>query len=118
MPLHYVYLVLAVVTETVGTVSLQASHQLSRPWPSALAGVSYAASFYLLAVTLEYMAVGIVYAIWAGLGIVFIAMIGWMMFGQKLDAPAAVGILLIVAGIITIYLFSDTATHSNVGSSP
>jgi len=117
MHFHYVYLLLAIATETIGTVSLQASHQLSRPWPSALAGVSYAASFYLLALTLEYMPVGIVYAIWAGLGIVFIAMIGWTLFGQRLDLPAAIGILLIVAGIITIYLFSDTATHSNVGSS-
>ena len=54
---------------------------------------------------------GVVYAVWSGLGIVLIAAVGWVMFGQKLDAPALIGMGLIVAGVAVIQLFSKTAAH-------
>jgi len=87
MPPHYLYLFFAVLAETIGTSALQASQQFTRLWPSLLVVVSYAISFYLLAMTLKYMPVGIMYAIWSGLGIVLIAAIGFFYFGQKLDLP-------------------------------
>ena len=87
----YLILSLAVVAETIGTTALQASQQFTRPLPSVIVVVAYAAAFYLLSVVLKVMPVGLAYAMWSGLGIVFIAMIGFAMFGQKLDTPAIIG---------------------------
>jgi small multidrug resistance pump len=111
MPVHFIYLILAVVAETVGTSALQASQQFTRLWPSLLVILAYAISFYLLALTLRTMPVGIMYALWSGLGIVLIAIIGWIVFGQKLDLPAILGMGLILSGIIVIHVFSNTGTH-------
>ncbi|AXT34140.1 QacE family quaternary ammonium compound efflux SMR transporter [Phaeobacter sp. LSS9] len=111
MPLHYLYLVLAVVAETIGTTALQASQQFTRLGPSILVVVGYGLAFYLMALTLRHMPVGIVYAIWSGLGIFLIAIIGWVVFGQRLDLPAVLGLLLILVGILVIHLFSNTTGH-------
>ncbi|MEE4120670.1 MAG: multidrug efflux SMR transporter [Paracoccaceae bacterium] len=111
MPLHYVWLVLAIVAETVGTTALQASQQFTRPGPSMLVVAAYATAFYLLSLVLKSMPVGVVYAVWSGLGVVFIAIIGRVAFGQRLDAPALLGIALILAGVLTIHLFSRTTGH-------
>ncbi len=111
MPKAYLILLLAVIAETVGTTSLQASQQFSRFWPSVLVVVSYGIAFYLLGLTLKYMPVGIVYAIWSGLGIFLIAIIGFIVFGQRLDWPAVLGLTMILTGILVIHLFSKTAGH-------
>ena len=111
MPVQYIWLFFAILTETLGTTALQASQQFTRFWPSVAVVLFYGASFYLLAGALRYMPVGIVYAIWSGLGIVLIACIGFVLFGQKLDSAALLGIGLIVAGIVVIQLFSNTNTH-------
>ena len=107
----YLFLFLAVVAETVGTSALQASQQFSRLWPSVLVVLSYAIAFYLLSLTLRTLPVGITYALWSGLGIVLISLIGWWVFGQNLDLPAIIGIALIIAGIVVIQLFSKSASH-------
>ena len=107
----WLYLILAIAAETIGTTALKASDGFTRLWPSALTVVAYAASFYLLAQVLRSIPVGIAYAIWSGLGIVFIAAIGWIAFGQRLDAPALAGMGLIVAGIVVMQVFSGTTGH-------
>ena len=111
MPKHYLYLLIAVIAETVGTTSLQASQQFTKFWPSVIVFCAYAVSFYLLALTLKYMPVGIMYALWSGLGIILISGIAFIYFGQRLDLPAIIGLALIVAGIVIINLFSKTALH-------
>ncbi|CUJ94961.1 Methyl viologen resistance protein C [Ruegeria denitrificans] len=111
MPKAYLILLLAVIAETIGTTALQASQQFSRFWPSVLVVVGYGIAFYLLGLTLKFMPVGIVYAIWSGLGIVLIAIIGFIVFGQRLDWPAVTGLTMILAGILIIHLFSKTAGH-------
>ncbi|GAA6201080.1 SMR family transporter [Aquicoccus sp. SU-CL01552] len=111
MPTHYLFLILAVAAETVGTTALQASQQFSRLMPSLLAVAGYAVAFYFLALTLRIMPVGIVYAMWSGLGIVFIALIGFVAFGQRLDLPALLGLAMIIGGIAVINLFSGSTTH-------
>lgn len=111
MPLHYIYLIAAVVAETIGTTALQASAQFSRLWPSVLVVAAYGVSFYLLALTLRFMPVGVVYAIWSGLGIVCIAAIGFVVFGQRLDLPAVIGLGLIITGILVIHLLSNSTSH-------
>ncbi|WP_298677636.1 SMR family transporter [uncultured Lentibacter sp.] len=107
----YLFLAIAVIFETIGTSAMQASQQFSRFWPSVLVVVGYGISFYFMALTLRYMPVGIVYALWSGLGIVLIATIGYAVFGQKLDGPALLGLGLIIAGIAVIQLFSSTTSH-------
>lgn len=109
--MHWLILGAAILAETIGTTALQASQQFTRFWPSVLVVIAYAISFYLLALTLRYMPVGVVYAIWSGLGICFIAAIGWVVFGQRLDWPALAGMVLIIAGILVINLFSRSAVH-------
>lgn len=109
--MHYVFLFFAVLAETIGTSALQASQQFTRLWPSLLVVCAYGLSFYLLSLTLKVMPVGIVYALWSGLGIVFIAFIGYLVFGQRLDLPAIMGLGLIIAGIAVIQLFSTATPH-------
>ncbi len=111
MPQTYLILFLAVIAETIGTTALQASQQFTRFWPSILVLVGYGFAFYLLALTLRVMPVGIVYAIWSGLGIALIALIGFLVFGQRLDWPAILGLAMILGGILVIHLFSATAGH-------
>ena len=111
MPVHYVYLFFAVLAETIGTTALQASAQFTKFWPSVLVVVAYGVAFFLLGLTLKYIPVGVAYAIWSGLGIFLIAVIGFVVFGQRLDLPAILGLLMIVAGIVVIQLFSKSATH-------
>lgn len=107
----YLILFLAVAAETIGTSALQASQQFSRLGPSILVVVAYAVSFALLGWVLKFMPVGVAYAMWSGLGIVFIAIIGLAVFGQRLDAAAVLGMAMILGGILVIHLFSNTAPH-------
>ena len=109
--MHYFWLMIAILTETLGTSALQASQQFTRLWPSVGVVVCYAISFYLMGLTLKVMPVGIVYAIWSGLGIVCIAGIGYIVFGQKLALAAVVGLSMIIGGVLVIHLFSNSATH-------
>ncbi|PJE25910.1 small multidrug resistance pump [Pseudooceanicola antarcticus] len=107
----YLTLIIAVVLETIGTSALTASQQFTRLAPSALTLVAYALSFYFLSLTLRHMPVGVVYALWSGLGIICIAAIGYLVFGQKLDLPAVLGMLMIGGGIAVIQVFSNTTPH-------
>jgi small multidrug resistance pump len=111
MPVHYIYLFVAIIAETIGTTALQASQQFTRLWPSVVVVAGYGVAFYFLGLSLKFMPVGLVYAIWSGLGIVAIATIGFVAFGQSLDVPAIIGILMILGGILVIHLFSNASTH-------
>jgi len=105
----YIYLLTAVVFETIGTSALQASEQFTRTRPLLLTIACYAATFYFLSMALRGMPVGVAYAIWSGCGIVLISLIGWVFYRQNLDWPAIAGITLILAGVVLINLFSETA---------
>ncbi|ABF63969.1 DMT family transporter [Ruegeria sp. TM1040] len=109
--MHYLYLMAAVLAETIGTTALQASQQFTRLLPSVIVVVAYGLSFFLMSLTLKVMPVGIVYAIWSGLGIVLIATIGFLVFGQRIDLPAIAGMALIITGILVIHLFSSSSGH-------
>ncbi|WP_204734986.1 SMR family transporter [Hydrogenophaga laconesensis] len=107
----WIFLGLAIVAEVIGTSALKLSEGFSRLWPSLVVVVSYATAFYLLALTLRAIPVGVAYAVWSGVGVVLIAVIGWLVFGQKLDTAALVGMGLIVAGVLVLNLLSKTSAH-------
>ncbi|MBN9598719.1 MAG: multidrug efflux SMR transporter [Afipia sp.] len=107
----YLYLVLAVGFEVIGTAALQASEQFTKPKPLVLTAIGYAAAFYFLSLVLRTMPVGIAYAIWSGFGVILITLVGLVWFGQRLDLPAVIGLALIVAGVAVINLFSKAAVH-------
>ena len=111
MPTAYIYLVVTVIAETIGTSALQASAQFTKFWPSVLVVAGYAIAFYFLGLTLKFVPVGVAYALWSGLGIVFISIIGVLVFSQKLDFAAIAGMSMIIAGIVVIQLFSSSSSH-------
>nr|WP_010627473.1 multidrug efflux SMR transporter [Halomonas sp. KM-1] len=107
----FVYLALAIVAEVVATSALKATHGFTRLGPSLVVVVGYAIAFYMLSLVLRTIPVGIAYAIWAGLGIVLVALVGIVVYGQRPDLPAVLGIGLIVAGVVVIQLFSRMSAH-------
>ncbi|MFO7558569.1 MAG: SMR family transporter [Desulfobacterales bacterium] len=109
---QWIFLSVAIVSEVVATSALKASEGFSRLWPSLVVVVGYAAAFYFLSLTLKTVPVGVAYAIWSGAGVALIALIAWLVFGQSLDIPAIIGLLLIVAGVVVLNLFSKTVSHS------
>ena len=109
--MHWLYLGIAIVAEVIGTSFLKSSEGFTRVLPSLVVIVSYAAAFYLLSLTLKTLPVGIAYAVWSGVGVALIAVIGAVVFGQTLDLPGMAGIALIVAGVIVINVFSTSVAR-------
>lgn len=107
----YVALCLAIALEVIGTTALQASQQFTRILPTVIMAVSYLGAFYFLSHALRTIPVGIAYAIWSGLGIVLISIIGLVVFKQKLDLPAVLGLAMIVGGVVVVNVFSKAVTH-------
>jgi len=111
LSLTYLYLGLAIVLEVTATSALKASDGFSRLGPTTLTVIGYVFSFYFLSLSLRTLPTGIAYAIWSGVGIVLISTVSWFWFKQKLDAPALVGMGLIMAGVLVINLFSKSVPH-------
>ena len=110
--MHWIFLAVAIISEVIGTSALKASEGFSRLWPSVIVIIGYASAFYFLSLTLKTIPVGVAYAIWSGIGIVLIALIAWVLYGQALDLPAIIGMLLIVTGVVALNLFSKAVSHS------
>ena len=107
----YFYLTIAIIMEVVATSALKASEGFTRLTPSVIVVVGYAVSFYFLAIVLKTVPMGVVYAIWSGIGIVFIGLVGLFLFRQSLDLPAIIGMGMIIAGVVIINLFSNSVGH-------
>ncbi|WP_292992955.1 SMR family transporter [Nitrosomonas sp.] len=108
---HWIFLAVAIISEVIATSFLKSAEGFTRFWPSLVVVVGYLLAFYLLSLTLKTIPVGVAYAIWSGVGIVLIALSGWLFLGQSLDTPAVIGLTLIVAGVIVINVFSRTVSH-------
>jgi small multidrug resistance pump len=96
------YLVIAIIAEVIATSALKASDGFSRPWFAALAFVGYLIAFIGLAFALRQIPLGVAYAIWSGVGIALLAIIGRVVYRQQLSITEIVGILLIVSGVAII----------------
>jgi small multidrug resistance pump len=108
---QWLFLSIAIIGEVIATSALKASEGFSRLWPSLIVVAGYATAFYFLSLTLKTIPVGVVYAIWSGAGIVLISLIAWLLYGQTLDLPAIIGMILIVAGVFVINVFSRMVSH-------
>lgn len=107
----YVYLAIAIIAEVIATSALKASNSFTRIAPSILVLVGYGVAFYFLSLVLKNIPVGVAYAIWSGLGIVLVSIVGMVIFGQKLDLAAIIGMILIITGIVVMNVFSDSVDH-------
>ena len=107
----YLYLAIAIVAEVIATTALKAADGFSKPLPLTLVVIGYGIAFWMLSLVMKSIPVGVTYAIWSGLGIVLIAAVGWLFYGQRLDAPALIGMALIVVGVLLMNLSSTSAGH-------
>jgi len=107
----YGLLACAIISEVIGSTFLVKSEGFSKLVPSLVVVVLFSLAFYLLSQVIKVIPLGIAYAIWAGVGIVLTALIGYFIFRQNLDIPAMVGIALIVAGVVVINIFSNSTGH-------
>jgi small multidrug resistance pump len=108
---NWLFLAIAIVSETIATSALKASDGFSRLVPSVAVVAGYGIAFYFLSLTLRTIPVGVAYAVWSGVGIMLISLVGWIVYGQKLDAAAIAGMALIVAGVVVMNVFSKSAAH-------
>lgn len=105
------YLTMAIVVEVIATTMLKASEGFTRLWPSLLVVLGYGVAFWGLSMVVKSMPLGIVYAIWSGMGIVLVSVAAVFVYQQKLDWPAIVGMGLIIAGVLVINLLSKATVH-------
>jgi small multidrug resistance pump len=109
--MKWIFLSIAIIAEVIATSALKSAEGFTKLVPSVIVILGYGIAFYFLSLTLKTIPVGIAYAIWSGVGITLISMIGYFFYKQTLDLPAIIGILLIMAGVIVINLFSKSVSH-------
>jgi len=105
------YLAIAIVAEVMATTALKFSEGFTKLVPSLLVVLGYGGAFYFLSKVLNQIPISVAYAIWSGVGLALVGLVGWIWLGQKLDAGALVGIGLIIAGVIVINVFSQSISH-------
>lgn len=104
--MSWIFLSVAIVAEIIATSALKLTAGFSRFWPTLITVSGYLIAFYFLSLSLRTIPIGVAYAVWSGVGIVAIALIGWWFFQQRLDLASYIGIGLIVAGVMVLNLFS------------
>ncbi len=104
-------LFVAIIAEVIGTSVLKSTEGFTRLWPSVIVVIAYETAFILLSLCLKKIPVGIVYAVWSGVGVALITLVAWFFLDQPLDAPALAGLALIVGGVVIINGFSKTTTE-------
>ena len=107
----WIFLILAIISEVIATSFLKSTEGFTKLWPSIIVLVGYCAAFYFLSLTLDTIPIGVVYAIWSGVGIAAIAIVSVFVFDQKIDLAGFIGMGLIIAGVIVLRLFSEVSVE-------
>jgi len=107
----YLFLAIAIIAEVAATSALKASEEFTRLVPSVIVVVGYGVAFYFMTLVLRVMPIGITYAVWSGVGVVLVAIVGFFLYKQTPDIPAIIGMSLIVSGVVVIHVFSKTISH-------
>jgi len=108
---HWIAISIAIAAEVIATTALKASNEFTRLVPSIIVVIGYGTAFYFMTISLRVLPVGIMYAIWSGVGIVSISLLGWLVYRQTLDTPAMIGMGMIIAGVVVINVFSKSVAH-------
>ncbi|MDR2224202.1 MAG: multidrug efflux SMR transporter [Flavobacteriaceae bacterium] len=108
---NIIFLLIAILLETIATTSLKASEGFTKLFPTLITLIGYGGAFYLLSLTLRTIPIGIAYALWSGIGIVLVTIAAYFLYKQKLDLPALIGIIFIIIGVLIIQLFSKSQAH-------
>jgi small multidrug resistance pump len=109
--MSYVYLALAIIAEVIATSSLRATEEFTKLTPTLVMVTGYGLAFYFMTLALRTLPLGFTYAVWSGLGIVLISLIGVVFYNERLDLAAALGMGMIIAGVLIIQLFSKVVNH-------
>ncbi|MEA1995408.1 MAG: multidrug efflux SMR transporter [Campylobacterota bacterium] len=107
----YLFLAIAIIAEVAATSALKASEEFTRLVPSIIVVVGYGVAFYFLTLVLRVIPIGITYAVWSGVGLVLVAIVGFFLYKQTPDIPAIIGMSLIISGVVVIHVFSKTISH-------
>lgn len=108
---NFLFLFIAIIFEIIATSALKKSEQFTQLLPSIITVVGYFAAFYFLSFAIKTIPVGFAYAIWSGVGIVLITIIGAIFLKEIPDLPAIIGLSLIIIGVVVINVFSKTTAH-------
>lgn len=101
----FVFLVGAILLEVMATLSLRASEGFTKHHFTAIVIVGYLGSFTLLSLSLQRgLSLGVAYGVWAASGVALIAMLSWLIFGERLTSIQGVGIVLVIAGVLALEL--------------
>lgn len=107
----YLYLAIAILAEVIATSALKASEEFTKLYPSLIVVIGYSVAFYFMTLVLRTIPIGITYAVWSGLGIVLVAIIGIVLYKETPDIPAIIGMGLIISGVVVIHVFSGSVKH-------
>ena len=108
---NWLILFIAILSETIATTALKASEGFTVLLPSIIVVIGYCLSFYFLSLTLRTISVGIAYAVWSGVGVALVTLFGVLVYNQRLDFSALVGISLIMLGVVVLFSFSDSISQ-------
>ena len=106
--MSYLYLASAIAAEVAGTSLLKATEEFTKLVPTTFLIIFYAMSFWLMTLALRDLPLGVVYAVWSGLGIVLVAIIGALVYKEMPDLGSIIGMALIISGVVVMHLFSKT----------
>ena len=109
--MSYIFLAVAIIAEVTATSALKACDGFTKLIPSVLVVVGYGVAFYCLTIVLQTIPIGITYAVWAGLGIILVAIVGMVHYKQVPDIPAIIGMVLIISGVVVINVLSKVVSH-------
>ncbi|EEX23413.1 SMR family transporter [Lactobacillus mulieris] len=101
---EYVYLLIAIIGELIGTTLLKASDGFSKLFLGLLALFSYASCYFFFSKCLRTISLGVAYAIWSGVGIVITTVIGIILWKEKTNLITVLAIIMIIIGIILLNL--------------
>ena len=107
----WIYLTLAIVSEVIATSWLKIVDGFTNWAPSLVVIIGYVFSFYFLSISLKSIPLGVAYAIWSGVGIALVSLIGCIFYHQSLNLSGFIGITFIISGVLILILYSKAVTH-------
>ncbi len=107
----WIFLILAIVAEVVGTLFLKSTEGFTKLWPSTIVVIGYCTAFYFLSLTLDSIPISVVYAVWSSVGIAAITVVSVLFLDQKLDLAAMIGLSLIIVGVVVLRLYSEASVE-------